>query len=136
MILLKKLVNWDFIFDKNASPTEHQKLAKSFIDFLYSSKEVFRTNNFFKIKGFEKSGNKRVITSANIIRIKRPSRQSIMDTYRICTEHFEKMCGVYLIEDAKGSFFLFSPKDMQATTARILYDSYNGRTTPPTCIQE
>ena len=133
---MRRLISWDFVFDKNDSPIEHQKLAKSFIDFLYSPQKLFKTTSSFKIRGSEKFGGKYIITSANIMRIKRPSRLSIMDTYRICTEHFEKMCGVYLLEDAKGSFFLFSPKDMQPTTARILYDSYNDHTTPPTYIQE
>ncbi len=134
--MLKRLKNWDFVFDKNDSPIEHQRLAKSFVKFLYGYQDSFRTNGFFKIRGFEDFGSKRTITSANIIRIKRPSRLSIIDTYRICTEHFEKMCGVYLLEDAKGSFFLFSPKDMQTATARILYESYNGYSITPTYIQE
>ena len=115
---------------------EHQRLAKSFVDFLYGPEEIFKANVFFKIRGSEDYGSKRIIRSANILRIKRPARLSIVDTYRICTKHFEKMRAVYLLEDVKGSFFLFSPQDMQSATARILYDSYNDHDTPPTYIQE
>ena len=133
---MKRLKNWDFVFDKNDSPIEHRKLAKSFVSFLYGYQHFFRVNGFFKIRGFEDFGSKRIITSANISYIKRPAKLSVVDTYRICTDHFEKMRGVYLLKDVKGRFFLFSPQDMQSTTANILYNSYNGYATPSTYIQE
>ena len=133
---MKKLKNWDFVFDKNDNPIEHQRLAKSFVNFLYGYQDFFRVNGLFKIRGSEDFGSKRIVTSANIVYIKRPSKLSIMDTYRICTEHFEKMRGDYLAKDTKDNFYLFSPQDMQSTTARILYDSYNGYITPPTYVQE
>ena len=135
VILLRRLYNWDFVFDKNDDQIEHQKLAKSFIDFLYSPQKLFETNKSLKIRGYEKFGDKRVITSADIMRIKR-TKISLLDTYRICTGHFEKMSGIYLMKDARERFFLFSPQDMNPATARILYDSYSGCDTPPTYIQE
>lgn len=132
---MRRLYNWDFVFDKNDNPIEHKELAKSFIDFLYSSQKLFKTTKSLKIRGYEKFGDKRIIASANIIRIKR-AKISLLDTYRICTEHFEKMRGIYFVEDAKERFFLFSPQDMNPTTARILYDSYNGYNTSSAYIQE
>ena len=133
---MKRLKNWDFVFDKNDSPIEHRRLAKSFVNFLYGYQDFFKVNGAFKIRGSEDFGSRRVITSADIVYIKRPSKIGIVDTYRICTEHFEKMRGVYMLKDAKESLYLFSPQDMQSTTACILYDSYNGYTTTSTYIQE
>lgn len=133
---MKRLKNWDFVFDKNDSPIEHRKLAKSFVDFLYGYQDFFKVNGSLKIRGSEDFGSRRVITSADIVYIKRPSKIGIVDTYRICTEHFEKMRGVYMLKDAKESLYLFSPQDMQSTTANILYNSYNGYTTTSTYIQE